>query len=755
LSRVNHNTVKRLIAQKQKTITDRQFFTSRILAGHFADMAVAQTKRYGYNRRVKVRIVWETKNPQLACTNNDIIWINAGNKAITDKRSRQERYDFVCGLFAHELGHVLYTDFLMQQTYFVRFDAGKWYPEKPLLRNVDEKRHEADIWDFVSTNPKHKQACMRVMANIANVLEDGYIENKLINRYPGIFAYGISYMNEALNEKTPTLTESIEAEAENSHIWQSIMQLMVSYATMGEMKYGDEPLSDERIQTIFSLLDEIDDALIGTAKDRWNSVNTILIRCWPYIKDFIEFCVQKSEDAEASGDGTSLNDILSQILSELCGGSSEATGNSAPVAESPSKSGDSLKNGKKRAATAKSAAASQTENEDDESESGSGGKTPTPEEPESESGDSANASEGDPLDAGATGDEIQNVTAEETDRIPLVQTDELYAPSTGEFTVDDEYAGGGYANSAKDIERLLERVAENEVHKGLETKREAELNALANNIAYGDIHSGVNMRVSRITDVPDEMRDNFKSVAPKLLHISKQLQRSIEKQLQDKRRGGKQTGLLMGRRLDAHALMRNDGHVFYKNALPNENPEIAIGLLLDESGSMGGSDRATSARASAIIIYDFCRALNIPIMVYGHSTSRGGVDLYSYAEFEAIDRDDCYRMMDISSRGSNRDGAALRYVADQLSKRQEDIKLLILVSDGQPADHGYGGTAAEEDLRGIKHEYERKKILFVAAAIGSDKENIQRIYGDSFMDITDLNRLPVQLTEVVKRHIKV
>lgn len=89
-----------------------------------------------------------------------------------------------------------------------------------------------------------------------------------------------------------------------------------------------------------------------------------------------------------------------------------------------------------------------------------------------------------------------------------------------------------------------------------------------------------------------------------------------------------------------------------------------------------------------------------------------------YAEFDSIDKLDRYRMMDISARGSNRDGAALRFVAEQLAKRPEDIRLLILVSDGQPADSGYYGTAAEEDLRGIKTEYRRKGICFIAAAIG-------------------------------------
>jgi len=229
----------------------------------------------------------------------------------------------------------------------------------------------------------------------------------------------------------------------------------------------------------------------------------------------------------------------------------------------------------------------------------------------------------------------------------------------------------------------------------------------------------------------------------------------VSQQLKDKRSGGKQTGLLMGRRLDAHALPRNDGRGFYKNALPLEAPEIAVGLLLDESGSMCCGDRATYARATAIILYDFCRALHIPVMVYGHSTDGENVDLYSYAEFDDIDGDDRYRMMDISARGGNRDGAALRYVAERLTRRREEVKMLILVSDGQPADIGYIGTAAEEDLRGVKREYSKKGILFVAAAIGDDKANIERIYGDAFMDITDLNKLPVALTNVVKRHIRV
>ncbi len=62
MARVSHKKIKQLIAQKQSKITDRQFFTSRILANHFADIAIAQTKRYGYRRRVKVSVIWKPKD---------------------------------------------------------------------------------------------------------------------------------------------------------------------------------------------------------------------------------------------------------------------------------------------------------------------------------------------------------------------------------------------------------------------------------------------------------------------------------------------------------------------------------------------------------------------------------------------------------------------------------------------------------------------------------------------------------------------
>ena len=351
--------------------------------------------------------------------------------------------------------------------------------------------------------------------------------------------------------------------------------------------------------------------------------------------------------------------------------------------------------------------------------------------------------------------EKKKITDAEGGRIPLTNTDSISEPIGGKVEYNPDYEREMDENAASDIEKVLEQMAEKAATKELESERLTELNESAQSISYGNAHEGVSIRVNRIASVDDDLVEQYNAIASPLVTISRQLQKSLLRQLQEERRGGKMTGLLMGRRLDNHAIYRNDGKLFYKNNLPQEVPELAVGLLLDESGSMCSENRAVYARASAIILYDFCESLGIPVMVYGHSTDHASIQLYSYAEFESFDKDDKYRLMDISARRNNRDGAALRFVADRLSKRPESVKLLIVVSDGQPADYGYMGTAAEEDMRGVKHEYQRKGITFIAAAIGSDKQNIERIYGDSFLDITDLSQMPTKLTSIVKRHIKV
>ena len=775
MSRVNHKRVKQLLNEKRSKITDRQFFSSRILAGHYEDLAAAQTRRYHYNRRIRVNLFWNAKDPTTAATDNTNIIINTGNPVITKIRGRENRYQIVTGMFAHELGHVLFTDFLTSQTYHNSLGMGRWYPGAPRFNTADMRR-EYDFWTYAKAEPKNMEMIQTVVHHIANVLEDGYVENRMLNAFPGTLGFGLEEMRSVQKASMATVTQLIELEeAGDCHKFESILQLILSYAKFGFIKYGDEPKSDERIQTVFGLMDEIDEAVLThSAKERFKIVTLILIRCWDTVKDFLELCKERQEEAAASGGTETAVETLSQILQAISGSSGLAKGSSAPVPDGTeadkSATAGSREQTKRDAEESKESSSEEEPGSDPEENAGvfkiENEASPPPPDPETEEAEQAYAEAAPPPppssgEIGGAGsiEEKQEASSEEKGRIPLEQTDRCSNPIGGSTERNEEYERIKNEKAASDIERILDQMAERAACEELENQRLAELNETAQSISYGNIHAGVSIRVNRIASVDEELADQYHEISAPLLEISRQLQKSLVRQLKDSRRGGKQTGLLMGRRLDSHALHRTDGKVFCKNVLPNEIPELAVGLLLDESGSMCSRDRCTYARAAAIILYDFCHSLGIPVMVYGHSTGyddgTNTVELYSYAEFESIDRDDKYRLMDISARSSNRDGAALRYVAEQLSKRPEAVKILILVSDGQPADSGYYGTAAEEDLRGIKQEYTRKHILFVAAAIGDDKPSIERIYGDSFLDITDLNQLPVKLTSVVKRHVRV
>ncbi len=272
MARVNHKLVKQRLNEKRSKITDRQFFTSRILAGHFEDMAAAQTRRYHYNRRVRLQLYWKPKSGDVAVTDNFVININTGNKLVTDVKGRVPRYNIVCGLFAHELGHVLYTDFLATQTYSRFFLDSRWYPNPPVYLTGKDALNESDMWAYVKAEERNKVAVLRLLHHIENILEDGYIENRMMTEFPGVLGYGLECVRHEHFAKMNTVTELKEnEESGQGHVFASLLQVLLSYAKFGEIKYGDEPFSDVRIKTIFDLLTEIDKAVISKSiKDRMN-----------------------------------------------------------------------------------------------------------------------------------------------------------------------------------------------------------------------------------------------------------------------------------------------------------------------------------------------------------------------------------------------------------------------------------------------------------------------------------------------------
>ena len=108
----------------------------------------------------------------------------------------------------------------------------------------------------------------------------------------------------------------------------------------------------------------------------------------------------------------------------------------------------------------------------------------------------------------------------------------------------------------------------------------------------------------------------------------------------------------------------------------------------------------------------------------------------------------------IPSIYGNRDGLAITVTKELLQKRPEEIKLMFIISDGLPYDHGYSGEPARKDIKQIVRDAEKNGIETFAAAIGDDKDAIEAIYGDSFLDITNLSKLPKILVSLIKKRIQ-
>ena len=521
--------------------------------------------------------------------------------------------------------------------------------------------------------------------SLVNIMEDVYIESRICDEFAGSFRTGILLNNLRFAEEMNTVQDEVNRQHHEIFI---ILNLLIQYAKAGDIN-NLGGYKGPYLNVLYDCIPLIDDAVYDDdAKTRFDAANQLLLLLWPYMKSFIE---QIRED---------LKNDTSQAREDL----------STQLAK-----GIPLPNGTGRGSKADkdpSMLNHEETGEDDEEERA----------------------------------RIQKVLDYEEGRMALEKTESINEDGSGGTEYENDFAGSGYVSQAEaDMHRIMTQLAEDYVYSQYEEELTEELQQEAVKIRYGNAHQGIHVRVNRMCYVSPEYMEAYQQAAPPLLLLSKRLQKQVSQQLKDYKSGGKLDNLPMGKRINVRNAVHKDGRIFYKMNLPNDRADIAVAVLNDESGSMSSFDRITYARAASIILHDFCKCLEIPIAIYGH-TEDYDVELYSYAEFDSLDNKDQYRLMDMSSRSGNRDGAAIRFVAERLLQRREAVKLLFIISDGQPAAEGYFGTEAEADIQGIKQEYTRKGIRFIAAAIGSDKPNIHRIYGDCYLDITNLEKLPINIS---------
>jgi hypothetical protein len=135
-----------------------------------------------------------------------------------------------------------------------------------------------------------------------------------------------------------------------------------------------------------------------------------------------------------------------------------------------------------------------------------------------------------------------------------------------------------------------------------------------------------------------------------------------------------------------------------------------FGILVDESGSMGGN----KIRSAQIAALGLALALkdnpHINLFVYGHTANTGNHPITMYRYFDPMEKgtQNINTMFSIHARANNADGYAIAHMGDVLAKGRAKQKVLVVASDGYPSASGYGGAP------GIKHTAKMVQKLEVA-----------------------------------------
>ncbi len=281
---------------------------------------------------------------------------------------------------------------------------------------------------------------------------------------------------------------------------------------------------------------------------------------------------------------------------------------------------------------------------------------------------------------------------------------------------------------------------------------EQELRESMDKLELEKIHEGHKLRIIRPEPTPEQIA-RYAVMKKKVDAAAEKMVRLTAPYLEEQERF--QKGMVQGKKVCGSQIYRRDGRIFRSRNIPGDR-DAAVAVLIDESASMDIHNRIGSARYTACVIYRFCQRLGIPVLILGHSTGIGekkeSVELYSYAEFDAWDQKDCFRLTGICSRWNNRDGAALAYAGMRLGKRAEGQKLLFVISDGLPLAEGYRGEAGIADTRWEREKLEHRGIHVMAAAIGEDRELIGRIYGKGFLNISDTERMPAAMAGIIRQY---
>ncbi|MDH5613149.1 MAG: nitric oxide reductase activation protein NorD [Gammaproteobacteria bacterium] len=191
-----------------------------------------------------------------------------------------------------------------------------------------------------------------------------------------------------------------------------------------------------------------------------------------------------------------------------------------------------------------------------------------------------------------------------------------------------------------------------------------------------------------------------------------------------------------------------------RNVLKNRDLSVVVLMDLSESTNeaMSGSDKTVLqlTREAATLVSTAINGIGDPFALHGFaSDGRHDVQYYRFKDFnQHFDDETKSRLAGMKGGLSTRMGAALRHAGHHLLKQQERRKLILLVTDGEPAD------IDERDPQHLRHDAKKaveelysKGVLTYCLTLDPDADDyVKRIFGaNNYTIIDNVDRLPEKL----------
>lgn len=212
---------------------------------------------------------------------------------------------------------------------------------------------------------------------------------------------------------------------------------------------------------------------------------------------------------------------------------------------------------------------------------------------------------------------------------------------------------------------------------------------------------------------------------------------------------------------------RSNNTKIFQKTITNDKGRYVVDILLDASGSQRINQGKVASQA--YIISQALTLAKIPNRVMGFNSFLDYTILRRFRDYQSPIEDN-ENIFEYYAAGNNRDGLAYRAVCEGLRARQEENKILIVLSDGKPNDIKvsknnqryikgeipYKGIAAIKDTAKEVRRIRAQGILVLGVFTGKEEELYAEkfIYGKDFIYIKNIERFSDIVGTFLKRVIE-